>query len=369
MKYYLVAGERSGDLHAANLIHELKKQNPSAEFRGFGGDDMEKAGTRLTVHYRSLAVMGISALLTKLFHIFKLIKLCKKDILEYNPDAIILIDFGGFNMRIAKFAKSHNFRVYYYIVPKIWAWHQSRAYQLKASADKMFVILPFEKAFYKKFDIDAEYVGNPVCDAIRKFTPESNFQEKTGVKNPIAALLPGSRRMELVRILPVMEEVCRQNTDIQFLVAAVSNLDPRLYENIKALPNVKLVFENAYNILSVSRAAIVTSGTATLETALFRVPQAVVYKTTAAEYLIAKLLLQVPYISLVNLIAEKEAVKEFIQREANAENIGKEIRRLLQDENYRQTMQAEYDKISEKLGPDSASEKTAALIAILDKSR
>jgi len=369
MKYYFAAGERSGDLHAANLIHELKKQNPKAEFRGFGGDDMEKAGMRLTVHYRSLAVMGFLALFAKLFHLFKLIKLCKKDILEYKPDAIILVDFGGFNMRIAKFAKAHRFRVYYYIVPKIWAWHQSRAYKLKASVDKMFVILPFEKAFYKKFDIDAEYVGNPVCDAIRKFAPDGNFKEKMAVKSPIVALLPGSRRMELVRMLPVMEEVCKQNADIQFLAAAVSNLEPRLYEGIKALPNVKLVFENAYNVLSVSQAAIVTSGTATLETALFNVPQVVVYKTAAAEYLMAKQLIQTPHISLVNLIAEKEVVKEFIQREANAENIGKEVRRLLQDANYRQAMQSEYDKISKKLGHASASEKTAALIATLDKSR
>lgn len=364
MRYYIIAGERSGDLHGGNLVKALRKHDANASLRGFGGENMQQAGVDLTVHYKDLAFMGIVEVLTNLNKISNYIKKCKEDILEFKPDVIILIDYGGFNRRIAKFGKKQGIRVFYYIPPKVWAWYQRRALELKQNVDQLFVILPFEKPFFKKFDWDVDYVGNPVLDAVKAHIPDEQFSTRYSfdTKSPLVALLPGSRKQELKTIIPLMASVVKKFPTTQFAVAAVSNLDQAMYSELKALPNVKFVFEDTYNLLLNVKAAIVTSGTATLETALFRVPQVVVYRTSFLTYQIVKRLIKVPYISLVNLIADKEVVKEMIQGDANPENVSDEMDLLLNDEDYRNNMLKNYDEIIRTLDIGSASENTAKLM-------
>lgn len=325
---------------------------------------MQQAGVDLTVHYKDLAFMGLVEVLTNLNKISNYIKKCKQDILEFKPDVIILIDYGGFNRRIAKFGKKEGIRVFYYIPPKVWAWYQSRALELKQNVDQLFVILPFEKPFFKKFDWDVDYVGNPVLDAVKAHIPDDQFLAKYpfDTNSPVVALLPGSRKQELKTIIPLMANVVKKFPTIQFAVAAVSNLDQVMYRQLQALPNVKFVFEDTYNLLLHAKGAIVTSGTATLETALFRVPQVVVYKTSYITYRIVKWLINVPYISLVNLIADKEVVKEMIQGDANAEKVSDELDRLLNNASYRSNMLENYNKIIRILDIGSASENTAKLM-------
>lgn len=364
MKFYLIAGERSGDLHGSNLIKQIVQREPESQFRGFGGDYMREAGMEEVVHYRELAFMGFAEVVANLRTISKKIEQCKKDILQYKPDVIVLIDYAGFNMRIAKFAKQHGLKVFWYISPKVWAWNQGRALKLKANVDRMFVILPFEKDFFKKFDWNVDYVGNPVLDAIKAHQQHSSFKQQHGINQDkkIVALLPGSRQQELKKITPLMAGVASQNTDLQFIVAAVSNLNRDLYHGLKNLPNVKFVNDASYDLLSVADAAIVTSGTATLETTLFRVPQVVVYKTSGLTYCIGKLLIKVPFISLVNLIADKEVVKEMIQKDASVEKVSAEINQILNDSSYRTKMLSNYDEIIRILDTGSASENTARLM-------
>lgn len=364
MRYYIIAGERSGDLHGGNLVKALRQQDTNASLRGFGGEYMQQAGVDLTVHYKDLAFMGIVEVLTSLNKISNYIKKCKQDILEFKPDVIILIDYGGFNRRIAKFGKKEGIRVFYYIPPKVWAWYQSRALELKQNVDQLFVILPFEKPFFKKFDWDVDYVGNPVLDAVKAHIPDNHFVTKYSFDNNLSlvALLPGSRKQELKTIIPLMANVVKKFPKIQFAVAAVSNLDQSMYSELRALPNVKFVFEDTYNLLLHAKGAIVTSGTATLETALFRVPQVVVYKTSYITYRIVKWLINVPYISLVNLIADKEIVKEMIQGDANPEKVSNELDQLLHDKPYRNNMLKNYDEIIRILDIGSASENTAKLM-------
>jgi lipid-A-disaccharide synthase len=364
MRYYIIAGERSGDLHGGNLVKALRQQDANASLRGFGGEYMQKAGVDLTVHYKDLAFMGLVEVLTNLNKISNYIKKCKQDILEFKPDVIILIDYGGFNRRIAKFGKKEGIRVFYYIPPKVWAWYQSRALELKRNVDRLFVILPFEKPFFKKFDWDVDYVGNPVLDAVKAHIPDDKFLMKYSFDNnaSLVALLPGSRKQELKTILPLMANVVKKFPTIQFAVAAVSNLDKTMYSELQALPNVKFVFEDTYNLLLHAKGAIVTSGTATLETALFRVPQVVVYKTSYITYRIVKWLINVPYISLVNLIADKEVVKEMIQGDANSEKVSNELEELLNNTSYRNNMLENYDEIIRILDIGSASENTAKLM-------
>jgi lipid-A-disaccharide synthase len=364
MRYYIIAGERSGDLHGGNLVKALRQQDANASLRGFGGEYMQQAGVDLTVHYKDLAFMGLVEVLTNLNKISNYIKKCKQDILEFKPDVIILIDYGGFNRRIAKFGKKEGIRVFYYIPPKVWAWYQSRALELKRNVDRLFVILPFEKPFFKKFDWDVDYVGNPVLDAVKAHIPDDKFLMKYSFDNnaSLVALLPGSRKQELKTILPLMANVVKKFPTIQFAVAAVSNLDKTMYSELQALPNVKFVFEDTYNLLLHAKGAIVTSGTATLETALFRVPQVVVYKTSYITYRIVKWLINVPYISLVNLIADKEVVKEMIQGDANSEKVSNELEELLNNTSYRNNMLENYDEIIRILDIGSASENTAKLM-------
>jgi lipid-A-disaccharide synthase len=365
VKLYIIAGERSGDLHGSNLVKALKKGNPEIHVRGFGGDDMQQAGVDIFVHYRQLAFMGFVALITNLFTIFKFIKLCKNDIEEFKPDAIVLIDYGGFNRRIAKYAKEKGIKVFYYIPPKVWAWYQSRAFELKQNVDHLLVILPFEKEFFKKkCNWDVDYVGNPVLDAIKSFVPDPDFKKKNNLDSTkkIIALLPGSRKMELKRIVPLMAEVAKANPSYQFVTASVSNLDDSLYESLQNIDNVKFIHDAAYDLLTVADAAIVTSGTATLETALFKVPQAVVYKTGGFEYAIASRVVSVEFISLVNLIAGKEVVKELIQEKAIPTILNQELSKLTEDLAYIAQIRNEYESIHRTLDTGSASDNAASLI-------
>lgn len=364
MRYYIVAGERSGDLHGGNLVKAISRIDAQATFQGFGGDQMQEAGVKLSVHYRDMAFMGFISLITSLFKIFKFIKFCKKDILEFKPDAIILIDYGGFNLQIAKFATRTGLKVFYYIPPKVWAWYQSRAWKLKENVDRMFVILPFEKQFFKKYDFEVDYVGNPVLDAIKTFKPSSDFLSRHNLDSSkkIVALLPGSRKIELNKIVPLMAKVAELNIDVQFVVAKVSSLPNELYRALTEKSNVKFVEEETYDLLSVADAAIVTSGTATLETGIFNVPQVVVYKTTPLEYTIANFLVQVEFISLVNLIAGKEVIRELIQKMATKELVNTELNKLLFDNEYSSAMMAEYKNVYKILDTGSASENTARLI-------
>lgn len=364
MKYYIIAGERSGDLHAGNLAKAIRTNDPLAEMRGFGGEFMEQAGVELAVHYRELAFMGLAEVFLNLNKIKRYSKLCKDDIVAYKPDVIILIDYGGFNLGIAKFGKKHGFKIFYYIPPKYWAWYQNRALWLKPNVDRLFVILPFEKEFFKKFDWQAEYVGNPVLDAVKAHVADNQFMSKNNLppKGAFVALLPGSRKQELKRIIPLMANVARKEPNRLFGVAAVNNLDRSLYKEISDLSNVRLIFEDTYNLLLHSSAAIVTSGTATLETALFRVPQVVVYKAHAISFWIAKLLIKVQFISLVNLIAGKQVVKEFIQSEANPDAVTKELNMMLGDKTYRDNMLEGYNQVIKILDTGSASENAARLM-------
>ena len=364
MKYYIIAGERSGDLHAGNLAKAIKTNDPAAELRGFGGEFMEQAGVVLKVHYHDMAFMGLAEVFSNLNKIAKYTRICKDDILAFKPDVIICIDYGGFNLVIARFAKKHGFKIFYYIPPKYWAWYQNRALWLKPYVDRLFVILPFEKEFFKKFDWHADYVGNPVLDAVKAHSADNNFMSKNQMtsKAGFIALLPGSRKQELKRIIPLMADVARKDPNHFFGVAAVNNLDRSLYNEVSELSNVKLIFEDTYNLLLHSSAAIVTSGTATLETALFRVPQVVVYKANRLSYWLAKFMIKVPFISLVNLIAGKQVVKELIQSEANSETVMKELRMILADKSYRDNMLEGYNQVIKILDTGSASENAAKLM-------
>jgi lipid-A-disaccharide synthase len=364
MKFYLIAGERSGDLHGGNLIKALTQHQADAAFRGFGGDYMSAAGMEVVVHYRELAFMGFAEVVANLSTISKKIKLCKNDILQYKPDVIVLIDYAGFNMRIAKFAKSRGIKIFWYISPKVWAWNQNRALKLKANVDRMFVILPFEKDFFKKFNWDVEYVGNPVLDSIKGHQPDGDFLKKNSIDSSqkLVALLPGSRKQELLRMIPLMAGVASRFPQLQFGVATVNNLNEELYAPLKTLSNVHFIEGATYDLLTNASAAIVTSGTATLETALFKVPQVVVYRTSSFSYSIAKMLIKVPFISLVNLVAQREVVKELIQKDASEEKVSSELKQVMEYSDYRNSILKGYDEIFKVLDTGSASENTASLM-------
>ncbi|WKV10871.1 lipid-A-disaccharide synthase [Marivirga harenae] len=359
MKFYIIAGERSGDLHGSNLIKALKQQRPNAEIRCWGGDAMEEAGGELVTHYREMAFMGFFEVVKHLGTIRKKINFCKEDILSYKPDAIILIDYAGFNIRIAKFAKANNIPVHYYISPKIWAWNQKRAFKIKKNVDYMYVILPFEKEFYKRYDFEVDYVGNPLLDAIRDFKPSQNFAFKD--KNVIA-VLPGSRQQEVEQMMENLQKVTVEFSQEHFVVAGVKSLDKTLYSKIENQSNVSLIFDQTYDLLSNSKAALVTSGTATLETALFNVPEVVVYKTGTISYAIAKKVVKVEFISLVNLILQKEAVKELIQEKFTVKNIADELKHILPKGQKRAQILNDYKNLKALMGDENTSQKTAGMI-------
>jgi lipid-A-disaccharide synthase len=363
MKYYLICGERSGDLHASNLIKALKADDTEVKLRGIGGDLSKTAGLKLQSHYKDIAFMGFIEVLLNILTIGKVLRETKSDILAYKPDAIILVDFSGFNMKIAAFCKEQNIKVFYYISPKVWAWNTKRAHKIKRLVDHMFVILPFEKEFYKQFDYNVDYVGNPLRDAISSFTPNGNFlqQHALNSEKKLVAILPGSRYQEVSMLLDRMIEVAFDFPNVQFVIAAVSNLDSAIYEPY-IRNNVKIVTDETYDLLLHSRAAVVASGTATLETCLFNVPQVVCYRLNSISYSIAKFVLSVKYISLVNLIVDKPVVKELIQGECTIKNIRLELEQLLPETHYRKDMLAGYQEVSSRIGETGVSKKTASLI-------
>lgn len=366
MKYYIIAGEASGDLHASNLMKELKKLDTASEFRCWGGDLMQAQGAVLVKHYKDLAFMGFVEILFNLRTILRNLKFCKSDILQYKPDALILVDYPGFNMRIAEFAKKSGIKVFYYISPQIWAWKQGRVHKIRKTVDKMFVILPFEKDFYKRFDYDVEFVGHPLLDAIND--PEYKkgivtFRKDKGLsEKPLIAILPGSREQEIKKMLPVMLTIVKKFPDFEFVIAGVSSLPAAFYSNICAgYENVKIITGNTYSLLSNATAALVTSGTATLETALFEVPEVVCYKGSAISFFLAKKLVKVKYISLVNLIMDDEVVKELIQQDFNSTQLEAELSKIL-DGDKAKSLKQQFAELKLKLGGIGASAKTAALI-------
>lgn len=360
MRYFIIAGERSGDLHASNLIKSLKKYDPEAEIYGWGGEMMSAAGAEVLKSYDSISFMGFSEVITHFRKIVKALKDFKKDISNISPDVFIPVDFAGFNLRIAEYAKAKGIPVHYYISPKVWAWNQSRAYKIKKLVDKMFVILPFEVDFYKKYDLSADYIGNPLIDAISAFTPDPGFEFKKS--DQIVAILPGSRKQEVKAMTEEILPVIKDNPKINFVVAAVSNLNESLYGSFKGLDNVKVITDKTYDLLSIAHAAIVTSGTATLETALFNVPQIVVYKASPITYSIVKRLIKVKYISLVNLIANKQIVPEQIQKGFTAERVNSILKDLVSPSNFRQQQLKEYEVLNTLMGEKGASDKAAKII-------
>jgi len=364
MKYYLVAGEASGDLHGANLMKALKERDTSAEFRFFGGNLMQAEGGTLVKHYADMAFMGFVEVVANLRAILKNLKFCKADILAYKPDVLILIDFPGFNLKIADFAKKNNIPVCYYISPKVWAWNQKRVLRIKRSVDHLFCILPFEVNFYKTWGMDVDYVGNPLLDAIAAFQPNKNFYSDNNLdpNKKIIALLPGSRKQEINFLLPDMLGVVDQFSDYQFVIAGAPSFDIAFYTEFLHGKNIPVVFNATYDLLKHAHAAVVASGTATLETALFHVPQVVVYKGNNISVGIARMVIKIRFISLVNLIMDKLVVKELIQQDCAAQTISAEVNALINDKTYRQTMLDNYNELDTRMGKPGASAKTADLI-------
>ncbi len=365
MKYYLLAGEASGDLHGANLMKALTKVDPEAEFRFWGGDLMKAAGGTEVKHYRDLAFMGFLEVVMNLGTILKNIKFCKSDIASFNPDVIIFIDYPGFNLRIAKWARQKGYRTHYYISPQIWAWKEGRIKDIKRDIDEMYVILPFEKDFYeKKHNFPVHFVGHPLIDAIHnrvQIDPET-FKNENGLDNrPIIALLPGSRKQEIKKMLEIMISVAKDFKDYQFVIAGAPSQEKSFYETFLTTKNVHFVTNKTYDLLSISEAALVTSGTATLETALLKVPQVVCYKGNRVSYEIAKRVINLDYISLVNLILNKTVVTELIQSDFNSKKLKEALKEILTPEK-RTELFSDYYDLEKALGGQGASENTAKLI-------
>lgn len=365
MKYYIIAGEASGDLHGSNLMKALQREDPQADIRFWGGDLMQGVGGTMVKHYRELAFMGFIEVVFNLKTILGNIKFCKYDIERFKPDAIIFIDYPGFNMRIAKWAKQRGIPTHYYISPQIWAWKENRIAAVKRDFDKLYVILPFEKDFYEnKHHFPVEFVGHPLIDAIHNRVEKSQtdfIRENELEDKPIIAILPGSRKQEITKMLSVMLSVANDFPDYQFVIAGAPSQEKSLYEPFLKNKQVHLLANKTYDLLSHATAALVTSGTATLETALFKVPEVVCYKGSWASYQIAKRIITLKYISLVNLIMDREVVTELIQDDCNSRKIKSELQKLL-DPDYRQKLLADFDLLEEKLGGTGASEKTARLI-------
>ncbi len=366
MKYYLIAGEASGDLHGSNLIKALQQKDAHADIRCWGGDLMQQTGATLVKHYKHLAFMGFIEVIKNLRTIFKNLSFCKKDILQYKPDVLILIDYPGFNLRIAKWAHQQHIKIIYYISPQVWAWKASRVKNIKKYVDKMLVILPFEKAFYQKYNYLVDYVGHPLVQVIEQFKQQYSFQPLFPNHQPndtIVALLPGSRKQEIAKKLPIMLAATKAFPQCVFVLAQAPGLEDDFYNNyIKEYPNVYSVKNNTYALLINAKAAIVTSGTATLETALFAVPEVICYKGNAISYAIAKRLVHIKYICLVNLILDREVVKELIQNDVTAENIQKELHALLYNAQCKQQLQQDYDMLKSLLSKGGDASENAANI-------
>ena len=365
MKYYLIAGEASGDLHGSNLMKGLKAKDPNAEFRFWGGDLMANIGGSLVRHYKDTAVMGGVEILSKLGKIAKNLQLCKEDIITYNPDVVILIDYPGFNMKIAKFAHEHSFKVFYYIAPKVWATRESRIKKIKTYVDKLFIIFPFEIDYFRKKQVEAIYCGNPLIDSIaqnpamqedrKDFLSRYNLQDK-----PIIALLAGSRKAEIDSLLPTYIELAKKySPHYQFILAAAPSIQLSYYDKYTSDTNITIIQSDTYAIVKNSKAAIVASGTASLETAIIGTPQVVCYRVHPITAFIIRKIAKIKYVSLGNLILNKLAFKELLQEDFTLEKVSKELDLLTKDNKYIAAMHQEYDKIKSILGKEGASEKIA----------
>lgn len=371
MKYYLIVGEASGDLHAAHLMTELQKQDRNAEFRFYGGDKMSAVGGTLVRHYRDMAFMGFIPVLLNLRTIFANLKFCKQDIVAWNPDVVILVDYPGFNLKVAKYLKSKtNIPIYYYISPKIWAWKEYRIKNIKRDIDELFSILPFEVDFYKKHQYNIHYVGNPTVDEVSLFREQYNESEgaftlRLGLPSkPIIALLAGSRKQEIKDNLPMMLDAALQYPEFQVILAGAPGIDKSYYDQFIEGRDVSLVFQETYPILTHAYAALVTSGTATLETALFKVPQVVCYYTPVAKLIafLRKKILKVAYISLVNLILDELIIKELVADTMTPKHLKNELDLLILDEAYRKEMMLNYDRMAQTLGEPGAPKHAAQLM-------
>jgi lipid-A-disaccharide synthase len=365
MKYYIIAGEASGDLHGSNLMKSIYQEDSTAEIRFWGGDLMQKVGGTLVKHYRDLAFMGFAEVVMNLKTILNNIKICKTDILAFQPDVIVFIDYPGFNLRIAKWSKALGFKNHYYISPQIWAWKESRIKEIKRDIDKMYVILPFEKTFYEdKHHFPVSFVGHPLIDAIQAhpLVDDATFRKENQLNDlPIIALLPGSRKQEITKMLSVMLSVANDFKEYQFVIAGAPSQEYSFYQQFITSDNIKFLSNKTYDLLQHATAALVTSGTATLETALFKVPEVVCYKGNWISYQIAKRIITLKYISLVNLIMDKEVVTELIQDDCSTQRIKTELQKILDSEN-RKVLQENYTILEEKLGGKGASSTTAKLI-------
>ena len=365
MKYYLLAGEASGDLHGANLANAICKIDSNAQLQGWGGERMQHAGVKLTKHYKELAFMGFIEVISNIRTIQKNFKISKQDILSFKPDVLILIDYPGFNLRMAKWAKENNLRVVYYISPQVWAWKEKRVLKVKKYVDRMLVILPFEKAFYHSWGIEVDYVGHPLIEAIEDYQSKAETDITDSLVNSknkkIIALLPGSRKQEILAKLPIMLQASNHFPDYDFVVAKAPGMDEHFYDTLlEPFPNVRYTSNKTYDLLSKATSACVTSGTATLETALFGVPEVVCYKGNPLSYFIAKLLIKIKYICLVNLIMDKAVVKELIQHEYTVENLSRELKEILENNNRISQIQSDYKLLREKLTAGGHASNNAA---------
>ena len=368
MKYYIISGEASGDLHGSNLMKAIYRHDPQAEVRFWGGDLMQSVGGTMVKHIRDLAIMGIVEVMVHLRTVLANIRLCKQDILDYNPDAVIFIDYPGFNLRIAKFTHSHGFKNFYYISPQVWAWKKGRIKTMRRVLDKMYVILPFEKPFYDKYGVEnVEYVGHPLLDAVADFNSShvaDDFRRRNNLDDrPIIALMPGSRKMELRKMMPTMAALASRHPEYNFVIAGMTLLGDSFYKPFLTSQNVTLVYNQTYMLLQSAFAGVITSGTATLEAALFHLPQVVCYRANALTVAFAKTFAKVKYISLVNLIADKPVVRELIQKDLNKNTLETEFSKITKDKNNRMAMIAEYESIKKTLGSEGVSDK--AVLSIL----
>ncbi|SHJ92015.1 lipid-A-disaccharide synthase [Tangfeifania diversioriginum] len=367
MKYYLIAGEASGDLHGSNLMAQLKKEDPEAQFRFFGGDLMQNAGDELVKHYREMAFMGIVNVLLNLKTINRNLNFCKKDILQFRPDVIILIDYPGFNLRVAEFAKKHEIKVFYYISPKVWAWKEYRVKKIRKVVDELFTILPFETEFYKKHGMDVHYVGNPLLDSVASFKknalPKNEFLTQNNLdERPMVALLAGSRTQEIKRTLPMMVKVAELYPEFQFVVAGVNSIDIKLYLRFLSKSGVKIIYNQTYDLLNNAHTALVASGTAALETALFNVPQTVIYKVEGGwlvDFIMRNFVFDMAGVSLPNIIMNREIVREFIQVKMTLKNVKNEMQKLLFDEDYRNKILDDYSRLKNRMGEPGTSHRAA----------
>lgn len=377
MKYYIIAGEASGEMHGANLMKALKEQDPAAEFRFWGGDQMQEQGGEMVRHIRDTAFMGVAEVVKNMGKVRANIRLCKKDIVEQKPDVLILIDYAGFNLRIARFIKEEfdHLPVYYYISPKFWAWRESRVERVKKYVDKMFLIFPFEQEFYKRHDFKADYVGNPLLDNINakkdSFANLSDFTRSEHLTDQaIIAILPGSRRQEIETILPYQLSVAKRFPNYQFVIAASPVFPKEFYGRFISDSNVNLVYNRTYEVLHHAEAALVTSGTATLETAILNTPQVVCMKANWITFKLAKMLVKVDYISLVNLILDKEVVRELVQADLTEEKLSDELTTIIEGGQKRGSQLSNYSKMREMLGGAGASNKAAQkMVSYLGKTK